>query len=69
MLVKGIQIETQVDGTGKPYAVAHVTYRFERPDISETPIPIELESLFTGVEMAVNWQAHSYPFFNRTAVL
>lgn len=45
MLVKEILIETPSDSDGKPYSVAHITYRFERPT-SETPLPIELAPLF-----------------------
>ena len=56
MLVKGIVIETQTDEAGERYPVAHVTYRFEHPDLTEAPIPIELEPLFADVEVAQNWQ-------------
>ena len=55
MLVKGIMIETCADEAGEKYAKAHVVYRFERPDVSEMAIPIELEPLFSSAEMATNW--------------
>jgi hypothetical protein len=45
-LVKGILIKTQTGDDGKPFAVAHVTYRFEQPE-AEAPIPLELTSLFS----------------------
>jgi len=68
LLVKGIRVETKTSEEGKRYAVAHVTYRFERPDVSEAPIPIELEPLFAGSEMAVSRQTHLRSFFNYGAV-
>jgi site-specific DNA recombinase len=52
MLVKRIKIETVTEDDGERYAKAHVTYRFERPDVSEAPIPIELEPLFAGRKLA-----------------
>ena len=52
MLVKRIKIETVTEDNGECYAKAHVTYRFERPDVSEVPLPIELEPLFAGAKMA-----------------
>lgn len=56
MLVKGITIETHTDENGELYPIAHVTYRFERPRVTETLIPIELEPIFAGTEAAQNWQ-------------
>jgi hypothetical protein len=44
-LVKSIVIETPTDDDGNPYSVAHVTYRFERPE-REVPLPIELAPIF-----------------------
>lgn len=54
-LVKGSVIETHTNEAGERYSVAHVTYRFEHPDVTEAPIPIELEALFANVELATNW--------------
>ena len=48
MLVKQIVVETHLDDDNQPYAVIHVTYRFERPDHTRAPIPIELEPVFAA---------------------
>ena len=59
-LVKGVRIETHTNDAGEQYPVAHVTYRFERPDVTEAPIPIELAPLFANVELvelAEKWQS------------
>ena len=51
-LVKQIVVETHTDDNAQPYPVIHVTYKFERPDLTRAPIPIELEPVF----LATNWQ-------------
>jgi len=51
-LVKQIIVETHTDDDAQPYPVIHVTYKFERPDTTRAPIPIELEPVF----LATNWQ-------------
>ena len=59
MLVKGIVVEMQTDEARGQYPIARVTYRFERPDVTEALIPIGLEPLFaSSVEVAQNWQNH-----------
>jgi len=50
-LVKQIIVETHTDDNAQPYPVIHVTYKFERPDLTRAPIPIELEPVF----LATNW--------------
>ncbi len=35
-----IVIEMHTDEAGERYPVAHATYRFERPDVTEAPIPM-----------------------------
>ena len=55
LLVKGITIETRTEDDGERYAVAHITYRFERPAAMEFPIPIELEPVFADA-VATKWQ-------------
>jgi len=46
VLVKGVLIETHTADDGKPCSMAHVTYRFERPE-SGAPLPAELVPLFS----------------------
>lgn len=57
-LGKSVRMVMCADDEGERYPMARVTYRFERPVVPETMLPIELEPLFTGGKVASRWQTH-----------